>query len=325
MNNEKSRKVVSWGRDALPTGFERTLSPSDPGVRAGVHTSGCLIRDNRRKVVISSNAALVADSEPPPPSDARVSGIRTGIPVAHLTRDDVPSPVQRHTSAQPAQQDSSPPLEVTPDFASEYVPPRPVPEGSQHKTFELKAVRLSPEIHPRTAPTVLNARTKQRRFDKQQKDARELAAFMQQSERRRRGPLIVVACLSVMVLGFVLGMRLVSLSAVKVEPEPTSLSPMPGEQPNANSMQGPAKQLTQPELAQQEVSQPAERLRSAKLARPSVVRVRSEPAPADDLPSEQAPSGAALSAAQQDDSPARQQAGPEAAPPAGPVREVWLR
>jgi hypothetical protein len=47
------------------------------------------------------------------------------------------------------------PKDTLPDVIGEYVPPRPLPEVSQHRTLDLRSVRVSPELDPRRAPTEL--------------------------------------------------------------------------------------------------------------------------------------------------------------------------
>lgn len=225
-------KAVSWEGDDPPNGFDRTLPPSDPRTRSGAPAAGYAVRDNRRQVVDAQTPPAPAFAEIP------VSGVRpllssdrlrAGIPVARITRDAVEAPSYQNALFELEQdtwldtrREPDPVMELTPDFASEYVPPQPLPEVAQHKTFELRPVRLSPEIHPRTAPTILNARAVKRRDDKQQKDAREIAALLAQAHRRRRVPWIAVAFLLVVGLGFLIGVELADSSAAgaEVESEP---------------------------------------------------------------------------------------------------------
>lgn len=49
--------------------------------------------------------------------------------------------------------DTVPPVGPSPDHASEYVPPRPLPKPADHKTMENIPVRVSPEADPRRAQT----------------------------------------------------------------------------------------------------------------------------------------------------------------------------
>ncbi|HEU5073559.1 MAG TPA: hypothetical protein VFU02_05290 [Polyangiaceae bacterium] len=221
-------KAVSWQGDDPPNGFERTLPPGDPRARSGAPASGYAVRDNRRQVVmVREQAAAVEAQTPPAPTfrDIPVSGVRklgstdqlrAGIPVARITRDLDDAPFEMDTWFDPRRQ-VDPVMELTPDFASEYVPPQPVPEVAQHKTFELRPVRLDPAIHPRTAPTVLNARAIKRRHDKQQKDAHEIALLLEQSHRRRRGPWIAFAFVVVVAIGFAIGVELVDSTAAGAE------------------------------------------------------------------------------------------------------------
>ena len=221
-------KAVSWEGDDPPNGFERTLPPSDPRARSGAPASGYAVRDNRRQVVfVRETSESVEAQTPPAPTfgEMPVSGVRqlgatdrlrAGIPVARITRDLDDAPFEMDTWFDPRRA-PDPVMDLTPDFASEYVPPQPLPEVAQHKTFELRPVRLDPAIHPRTAPTLLNARAVKRRDDKQQKDARELAALLDQAHRRRRGPWIAVAFLIVVAIGFVVGVELVDSSAAGAE------------------------------------------------------------------------------------------------------------
>src|SRR6187551_877674 len=232
-------KAVSWDGDDPPNGFDRTLPPSDPRTRSGAPAAGYAVRDNRRQVVDAQT--------PPAPTFAEipVSGVRpllssdrlrAGIPVARITRDAVDAPLAQDTLFElekdtwfDTRREPDPVMELTPDFASEYVPPQPLPEVAQHKTFELRPVRLSPEIHPRTAPTILNARAVKRRDDKQQKDAREIAALLAQAHRRRRVPWIAVAFLLVVALGFLIGVELADSSAAgaQMESEPRTQTVAP--------------------------------------------------------------------------------------------------
>jgi hypothetical protein len=58
----------------------------------------------------------------------------------------------------PTQRDLKPPTvssDTVPDVFGQYVPPRPLPEVSRHRTLDLKSVRLSDEADPRRAPTEL--------------------------------------------------------------------------------------------------------------------------------------------------------------------------
>jgi len=58
----------------------------------------------------------------------------------------------------PTQRDLKPPSissDTVPDVFGQYVPPRPLPEASRHRTLDLKSVRLSDEADPRRAPTEL--------------------------------------------------------------------------------------------------------------------------------------------------------------------------
>ena len=61
-------------------------------------------------------------------------------------------------------EDAPPVPEVgpTPDYAKEYVGPRPLAKRTDHKTTELQAVKVAPEADPRRAPTQKNLRTLQR-------------------------------------------------------------------------------------------------------------------------------------------------------------------
>jgi hypothetical protein len=45
------------------------------------------------------------------------------------------------------------PGDTVPDIVGQYVPPRPLPELSDHRTIDLKSVRISAEVDPRRAPT----------------------------------------------------------------------------------------------------------------------------------------------------------------------------
>jgi hypothetical protein len=260
-------KAVSWEGDDPPNGFDRTLPPSDPRTRSGAPAAGYAVRDNRRQVVDAQTPPAPAFAEIP------VSGVRpllssdrlrAGIPVARITRDPVEAPSYQNALFEIEQdtwldtrREPDPVMELTPDFASEYVPPQPLPEVAQHKTFELRPVRLSPEIHPRTAPTILNARAIKRRDDKQQKDAREIAALLAQAHRRRRVPWIAVAFLLVVGLGFVIGVELADSSAAgaEVESEPivqtagAAVSTPAAVKPGAAAAQAPVARALEPAAA----------------------------------------------------------------------------
>jgi hypothetical protein len=47
------------------------------------------------------------------------------------------------------------PGDTMPDITGEYVPPRPLPEASEHRTLDLRSVRLSDQADPRRALTEL--------------------------------------------------------------------------------------------------------------------------------------------------------------------------
>src|SRR5688500_11749667 len=93
-------KAISWEGGDPPTGFERTLSPSDPRARSGAPTSGYAVRDNRRQVTFVRDESATVEAQTPPPAptfpEIPVSGVRqltssdrlrAGIPVARITRD----------------------------------------------------------------------------------------------------------------------------------------------------------------------------------------------------------------------------------------------
>ncbi len=56
--------------------------------------------------------------------------------------------VPNDTPAQPA-------IEIEPEAMRVYVAPTSLPPPTQHPTFELETVRVSPEVDPRRAPTIL--------------------------------------------------------------------------------------------------------------------------------------------------------------------------
>lgn len=314
-----SSNAVSWQGEDPPNGFDRTLSPSDPRARAGAPASGYAVRDNRKQVVFPGGQCAAVEAQTPPAptfQEIPVSGVRqlsssdrlrAGIPVAQITRDLDDAPFEMDTWFDPRRQPDTV-MELTPDFASEYVPPQPVPEVAQHKTFELRAVRLSPEIHPRTAPTVLNARAIQRRHDKQQKDAREIADLLDQAHRRRRGPLIAFAFLLVVAIGFMIGVELADstaagaeseakpVAALPVAPPPTAAA-VPAAPPDAArqvqpgpdvptapaaaaapSTRGPVAR--EPESSKPESSKPKARLASRQTQKPDETQTPQAPAPA---------------------------------------------
>jgi len=315
-------KAVSWEGDDPPNGFERTLPPSDPRARSGAPAAGYAVRDNRRQVVFVREASeSVAAQTPPAPTfgEMPVSGVRqlgatdrlrAGIPVARITRDLDDAPFEMDTWFDPRRA-PDPVMDLTPDFASEYVPPQPLPEVAQHKTFELRPVRLDPAIHPRTAPTILNARAVKRRDDKHQKDARELAALLEQAHRRRRGPWIAVAFLVVVAIGFVIGVELVDSSAAGAE-----LGTQPAQEPartpaakvptRAKPAAGPDPALAVPRSAPTLGGDP----------RPST-------AAADRATQASAPRKSAAPRASQKANVAGTTEMPQA--PARPGREVWLK
>src|SRR5688572_1037702 len=152
-------KAVSWEGDDPPNGFDRTLPPSDPRARSGAPASGYAVRDNRRQVVFVRDQSAPVEAQTPPAAptfpEIPVSGVRqlgstdrlrAGIPVARITRDLDDAPFEMDTWFDPRRQPDTV-IELTPDFASEYIPPQPLPEVGQHKPFELRPVRLAPETH----------------------------------------------------------------------------------------------------------------------------------------------------------------------------------
>jgi len=317
-------KAVSWDGDNPPNGFDRTLPPSDPRTRSGAPAAGYAVRDNRRQVVDAQT--------PPAPTFAEipVSGVRpllssdrlrAGIPVARITRDAVDAPLEQDTLFElekdtwfDTRREPDPVMELTPDFASEYVPPQPLPEVAQHKTFELRPVRLSPDIHPRTAPTILNARAVKRRDDKQQKDAREIAALLAQAHRRRRVPWIAVAFLLVVALGFLIGVELADSSAagaqMQGEPAVHTAGPAlatpasPPVQETATDPQAAGLQASKPAIFE---PAPASQPQSVSKARVPASTQRSKAAPERTRPE-----------------PPRHSDTPAASEPTT-VREVWLK
>lgn len=342
-HNHNWRKAAAWDGEDPPNGFDRTLPPSDPRARSGVPASGYVVRDNRRRVVLSPEGDSVDAKTPPGPmfGDVPVSGVvarpaaqslRVQIPVARITRDDDLLPHDLWLDPPMARtREPDPTIEVTPDFASEYVPPQPLPEAAQHKTFELKPVRLAPEIHPRTAPTVLNARAVQRRHDKQQKDAREFEALLAQSERRRRGPLMAVAFTAVVLVGFVLGTELVhapgataevGAPVAEVPASPVGAAEVQAAQAPAPPTEGQRVALAASKPAPTAVNAPAARAEKQSKRSPASSTAVAKPPPA---PTDQ--SGAAREPAYEQTSadkpvPVDVQA-PE--PASRPVREVWLK
>lgn len=323
-------KAVSWEGDEPPNGFDRTLPPSDPRTRSGAPAAGYAVRDNRRQVVDAQTPPAPAFAEIP------VSGVRpllstdrlrAGIPVARITRDaDVPSRLDALSEQDllfefekdtwlDTRREPDPVMELTPDFASEYVPPQPLPEVAQHKTFELRPVRLAPEIHPRTAPTILNARAVKRRDEKQQKDAREIAALLAQAHRRRRGPWIAVAFLLVIALGFLIGVELGDSSAsgaeVESEPRTQTVTPVLGAPLAPPHTQAAAPALQSPAQASEPAaSDPAARAITSTSRTPSVTKARVPAKPAAERTRPE-------QASRHSDTPVTSE--PTA------VREVWLK
>lgn len=53
--------------------------------------------------------------------------------------------------------------DTLPDQASAYVPPRPVPQLSDHRTMDIKAIRVAAELDPRQAMTQLRMHAPPRR------------------------------------------------------------------------------------------------------------------------------------------------------------------
>lgn len=348
------RKPAEWDQGDLPNGFDRTLPPSDPRARSGVPASGYVVRDNRRRIFLTPNADGVDAQTPPEPvfGAVPVSGVvsrpaaqngpaahdgpaarnraasrdlRDEIPVARITRDDdlLPHDLWLDPPVDPRRK-PDPTIEVTPDFASEYLPPQPLPEPAQHKTFELKPVKLAPEIHPRTADTVLNARTVKRKHDKQQKDAREFEALLAQSERRRRGPLIAVAFVSVVLVGFVLGTELVnspnaSLQANAPVAEPPAVTtvgaPTEAQAETAHAPSPPDQRVAQAEPAPgpRAVLQPAHgpaASKSSPATRPAATRLERTAEPSKSSNGVRTPSA---------EEPQPSEPAPR------PQREVWLK
>ena len=315
-------KAVSWEGDDPPNGFERTLPPSDPRARSGAPAAGYAVRDNRRQVVVRDASESVEAQTPPAPTfgEMPVSGVRqlgatdrlrAGIPVARITRDLDDAPFEMDTWFDPRRA-PDPVMDLTPDFASEYVPPQPLPEVAQHKTFELRPVRLDPAIHPRTAPTILNARAVKRRDDKQQKDAREIAALLDQAHRRRRGPWIAVAFLVVVAIGFAIGVELVDSSAAGAE-----LGTKPAQEP--------ARVPAVPGLARAKPAPGPDPAPPVQRAEPAL---RQGPGPGtaattDGAVQERAPRKSAVPRASQKANVASTTETPQA--PARPGREVWLK
>lgn len=295
------------------SGFAPTLSPDDPRARS---VSGSVIRDNRRQVVIHmpvvGTAALQARPTPVDaitPVSGVVTRVRPDIPVAKITRDE---PTLLHDTHRDAQPPVLAEVEAVPDFASEYVPPQPLPEVSQHKTFELRPVRLAPEIHPRTAPTVLNLRTQQRQHQKQEKDAREIAALIAQSNRRRRGPWIAVLFLIVAGIGFLMGTALVGPTHAEptIVPDPATESPAqqaPPELPPSSPVPHRPQTASKPQDPGLSSPPPSD-------AKP-VIHARSKTPESRSVPVKPLPN--------QSHAPTPDPEVPESEP--RPLREVWLK
>jgi len=315
-----------------PSGFERTLSPNDPAARADESGWGSVVRDNREAVTVGG-ARVAADADTISPvssafGETPVSGIvrrrrelgLPKIPVARITRDEddtatgVPSELV----------EAEAPLDPMPDFASEYVPPQPLPPVAQHKTFELAAVQLDPAIHPRTAATLVNARTSQRRDEKRRKDARDVELLLAQSQRRRRGPWLAVAFLLLVGLGFGVGSELMRAPEAGAEPmapeheaRPAEAAGVPATRALPVSGKRQAKQVevsrgeaqpNQPVAVGRSLGAPghASELRSAAQRPPASTHTPSE-ASRRRLPSDEEPRPTTSSAK-----------------PRGPEREVWL-
>ena len=312
------RKAVAWEGEDPPSGFERTLPPSDPRARSGVPLSGYAVRDNRQGQVIRANAVRRAEGATAasgPISVTPVSGVvKSGqrsqsksIDIADTIRDVPLLPYEE-------------PLEITPDFASEYVPPQPPPRIAQHKTFELRPVRLDPQIHPRTAPTELNLRTVKRRQEKQQKDARELAELVAQAELRRRGPWMFVAFALVVAAGFLVGAELVD--SAEAEAEPRLVTPQP---PIAHAMREEPVRQQLPAPSEQPLPAPesgaVERKATAVAPERGATRLAST---AELAPGSVAPKQPAVSRRESDRQPgARAPSPPKASTRA--ERDVWLK
>jgi hypothetical protein len=146
--------------------FDRTLSPSDPSIQVGPVPSV-----DEQHVVVRDNS-----SRSPAPAPAEFREKET---VRDLTRlDDVPA------------------VAVTPAAASEYAPPRPAPAASLHKTIETELVQLDPEVHPRTAPTIMDARRRARAaVDPREVPTQPMPIQMRRATRRRLAGAVAVACL----------------------------------------------------------------------------------------------------------------------------------
>ena len=320
-HNHQWRKAVAWEGEDPPSGFERTLSPSDPRVRSKVPFAGYIVRDNRQGQVFRGPEAAAVSS---PTSVTPVSGVvrsrdRVSVDAADTLRDVMPLPYEE-------------PLEITPDFASEYMPPQPLPRVAQHKTFELRPVRLDPQIHPRTAPTELNLRTVRRRQEKQQKDAEELAALIAQAERRRRGPWVFVGFLVVVAAGFLIGAKMVDSAEAEAETrvgvaQPKAAQGHGVEDTNNTVKPNPSAPLAQSVESAPAAGSPQPMLREGAASSEAPIRKAAE-----------SPSAArhrsSLQAAGQSDAPSRvrqpvARRADGSAPPlktvARPGRDVWLR
>lgn len=106
--------------------------------------------------------------------------------------------------------------DTLPEQANVYVPPRPLAQISDHRTMDIKAIRIAAEIDPRQAKTIVR---------------------MQAPPRRRRG-LVLFAVSSVVIIGLLAAAAYVTI--VGPEPQPLDSEATPVAQPPALLQPAPA-------------------------------------------------------------------------------------
>jgi hypothetical protein len=149
--------------------------------------------------------------------------------------------------------------DTLPDQAGVYVPPRPVAAISEHRTMDIKAIRLAAELDPRQARTQLRMQAPRR--------------------RRRLSPFWIASIGVVLLLG--VGTYVALMSEIPL-PLTSSDQPEPESPPRTAPAAPPADTLAPPPPSLPEhVDQQAAPVGSAPAERASTgVTVRAEPLPA---------------------------------------------
>lgn len=158
------------GRGSTPPDsfeFDRTLSPSDPGIQVAARGSH------------SAEPVVVRDSSVP--ASSTEASLR-----------------EKETIRELGSGSEEPVLATTPSAASEYAPPQAAPSASPHKTIETELVQLDPEVHPRTAQTILGARRRARAaIDPGQVPTKPMPIQVRRARRRLARAIAAIACLGV--------------------------------------------------------------------------------------------------------------------------------